>query len=139
MQLKEVMCVDDLKNLGSVDELRAELEKDVSPLKVDAKSYDDIFEAILKLRRYWLPYIKGPFISKQQEYTYYLTKLQGKQRTLALGIDEKHYRDKKAASRWYKKIASIVHPDKGGDHLAFVNLGKLYDVMIEDDGESDER
>ncbi|PHV25605.1 hypothetical protein CSQ93_22900 [Janthinobacterium sp. BJB426] len=134
MQLKEVMSVDDLRKLGSVEIIKMELEKEISPLKIEASSYDEIFEIILKLRRNWVPFIRGPFISKQLEYAYYLTKLEGKQRTLALGVDERHYHDKQFAKRWYKKIANIVHPDKGGDNLAFTELRKLYDVMIEDDG-----
>jgi len=138
MQLKNVMSVDDLRELGSVGEIKEELEKEISPLKIDANSYEDIFEIILELRRNWVPFIRGPFISKQLEYAYYLTKLEGKQRTLALGIDDRHYKDKDVARRWYKKIANIVHPDKGGENLAFTELRKLYDVMIEDDGTGDE-
>ena len=108
------------------------LEEEIRPLKVEASNYEELFNIILKLRRNWLPYIRGPFTSKQQEYIYYLTKLEGKQRNIALGITDDLYGNKKAAKRWFQKIANQVHPDKGGDNNAFILAKKLYDVMIEE-------
>ncbi|GGY29928.1 hypothetical protein [Paludibacterium paludis] len=130
--ISKVKSVDDLRVLGDLPMLVSALEEDISPLKVDVSNYEELFSVVLKLRRNWVPYIKGPFVSKQQEYIYYLTKLEGKQRNVALGITDKLYEDKSAAKKWYKKIANQVHPDKGGDNAAFVVAKKLYEVMIED-------
>lgn len=135
MHPKDVKSVDELKSLGSIDDLIHLLELDLKPLRIGAHTYEELFEVVLKLRRNWVPYIKGPFLSKQQEYIYYLTQLDGRQRSIALGISDRHYADKSAADRWFKKIASLVHPDKGGDDAAFIVAKKLHDVMVESEAD----
>ncbi|WP_143707383.1 hypothetical protein [Uliginosibacterium sp. TH139] len=127
----KVKSVDELRELGDLSTLVDILEKDIDPLRVNVSSYDDLFSVVLKLRRNWLPYIKGPFVSKRHEYIYYLTRLEGKQRNIALGITDRLYEDKSAAKRWFRKIANQVHPDKGGDETAFIVAKKIYEVMIE--------
>ena len=72
------------------------------------------------------------FKSKQAEYLFYLTKLEGKQRNNLLGLTDEHYENKEVAKKWYKEIANYVHPDKTGNKIAFLELKKIYDVLIED-------
>lgn len=50
------------------------------------------------------------FKSKQAEYLFYLTKLEGKQRNNLLGLTDEHYENKEVAKKWYKEIANYVHP-----------------------------
>jgi hypothetical protein len=131
MKFKEVQSVEDLKSAGSIDELIDAIQREIHPLKVDAKSYEELLKVINTLKEKWLPLSEGPFISKQAEYTYYLTKLEGKQRNKALGIVDEYYENPEAAKKWRKKIENYVHPDKGGDRQAFDTLRKLYNVMVD--------
>jgi hypothetical protein len=73
------------------------------------------------------------FKSKQAEYLFYLTKLEGKQRNNLLGLEDSHYEDKEIAKKWYREIANLVHPDKGGNNEAFNTLNKIYQILIEDE------
>ncbi len=132
MHPKDAKSISELIELGPVEDLVAQLEAEISPLKIEADSYEALFDAIRKLRINWVPFLEGPFLSEQKKYIYLLTKLEGKERNVALGITEKHYEDKAAAKKWFKKIANHVHPDKGGDDKAFVIAKGLYDVMVDD-------
>lgn len=129
MNLLKVKTIDDLKLMGSVNEIISEIEKNIAPLKVAANSFEELHNVVVTLRKHWLPFFKGPFVSKQAEYIYYLTILEGKQRNRALGIRDEYYENPEVAKKWYKKIARYVHPDIGGDKRAFTVLNKLYNVM----------
>lgn len=78
------------------------------------------------------------FTSKQAEYIFYLTKLEGKQRNKLLGLKDEHYEDKEVAKKWYREIAKLVHPDKDVENKyeeneAFNTLNKIYQVLIEEE------
>jgi len=73
------------------------------------------------------------FKSKQAEYLFYLTKLEGKQRNDLLGLTDEHYENKELAKKWYRKIAHDIHPDKGGNNEAFNTLNKIYQILIEEE------
>jgi len=78
-------------------------------------------------------YVNDFFKSKEKEFLFYLTKLDGKQRNILLGITEEHYNDKNLAKQWYRDIAKLVHPDKDGTNKAFSVLNELYKIMIDDE------
>ena len=81
---------------------------------------------------------EGPFVSKQAEFIYYLTQLEGKQRNRAIGITDEHYEDTNIAKKWYEEVSQLVHPDKGGGATAFNVLRKLYEVMVDVKEDGDE-
>ncbi|NVN47534.1 hypothetical protein HW542_12055 [Asaia spathodeae] len=72
----------------------------------------------------------GPFVSDEKKFVFYLTKLEGKQRNLFLGITDDMYKNKEKAKKWYWKISKIIRPDLSKNSDAFNELKKLYDVMI---------
>jgi len=86
-------------------------------------------EAVQDIKEYKNDYFK----SKEKEFLFYLTKLEGKQRNKLLGITDEHYADKKLAKEWYKNLSKLVHPDMGGTDEAFNTLQKLYNIMVEDE------
>lgn len=137
MKFQSVQSIEDLKQLGSIKDLVEQLQKLVTPLKVEAKTYEEVFEIVCTLQKSWLSFAKGPFISKQAEYVYYLTQLEGKQRNDAIGITDQHYDDLAVAKKWFKELAQLVHPDKGGNSEAFDVLKKLYDVMVDLEDDAD--
>lgn len=138
MKFDDIDSVEDLKAVGSVSELVFEVQDMVHPLIVKAESYDELFEIICCLQKNWLPMAKGPFISKQSEFVYYLTNLEGAQRNNAIGLTDDLYDDTELAKKWYRSLSQLVHPDKGGDPVAFDVLRKLYDVIIDVEDDADE-
>ncbi len=132
-ELKNIQSIDELKKFGSEEDIKKILEKIVFPLKINACSYQEIYETFKMLQQKHVDFIDGFFKSKQDEYLFYLTKLDGKQRNQLLGLTDEHYENKKLAKEWYKGISHYVHPDKNGDENAFNTLKKLYDILIEKD------
>ncbi len=129
---KSVESLANVKKLGTEQEIIDNLNKIVKPLKVDVTSYEEILEVIKNLKEKHIDFIEGFFKSKQQEYIFYLTKLEGKKRKDLLNITEQFFEDKKLAKKWYKDISKLVHPDKNGDSDAFNNLTELYSDITED-------
>lgn len=138
MELEKIKSVEDLRNAGSISKLVKKIKSLIRPLTIEANTYDELFKIVCCLQKNWLPLVKGPFISKQAEFVYYLTQLEGKQRNVALGITDDLYEDVAKAKKWYKKLSLLVHPDKGGDNKAFVILTQLYDVMMDIKEDDDE-
>ena len=141
MELMNICTLDELKEFGTIDEIKAKIEEIISPLKISSNSFEELLEVILTLKNKWVDIIEGPFISKKEEYIFYLTELDGKNRIRKLGITDKHYEDKEIARKWYRNIAKIVHPDKNNskNDEAFKILNELYKIMTDESGdEADE-
>ena len=136
-QLKKAATPKDLETLGTADEIKACVEGITQPLSVRGSTYEELFAAIEILKEKWTDFIDGPFVSRQAELIFYLTKLEGKQRNKALGITDKHYEDPDHAKRWFRDLSKYVHDDKGGNDLAWRVLKELYDVMIDVEDEND--
>ncbi len=131
MELEKISSVEELRKAGNIPELVKQIKNIISPLTIEVDTYDELFDVVICLQKNWVSFLKGPFISRQAEFIYYLTKLEGKQRNKAIGITDAHYEDTKIAKKWYKEVSQLVHPDKGGDASAFSVLGKLYEVMVD--------
>ena len=131
MEIEKIHSIDDLKDRGSISDLVEKICCLIRPLKVEAKTYEELFEIVSLLQKNWLPLVKGPFISRQAEVVFYLTKLEGKQRNNAIGMSDDIYEDPEKAKEWYRDMRGLVHPDKGGDANAFAILTKLYKVAID--------
>ncbi|WP_265432586.1 hypothetical protein [Aeromonas salmonicida] len=131
MELEEISSVEDLRKAGNIPDLVKQIKNTISPLTIEADTYDELFDVVIFLQKNFVSFIKGPFISRQAEFIYYLTELEGKQRNRAIGITDNHYEDKNIAKKWYKEVSQLVHPDKGGNATAFNVLRKLYEVMVD--------
>lgn len=131
MEIDKIHSIDDLRDCGSISDLVEKICCLIRPLKIEANTYDELFEIVVCLQKNWLPLVKGPFISRQAEVVYYLTKLEGKQRNNALGMSDDVYEDPERAKEWCRDLRGLVHPDKGGDATAFDILMKLYEVAID--------
>lgn len=135
MKISEINSLDDITKYGNSSVLMQDLQKLVSPLKVEAATDEELLAVIRVLRNKWVDLMRGPFISEQHEYIYYLTKLEGKQRNKALGITDEHYEDKNLANRWKKSLAQKVAGDKGGSDEALRILLEIYEALVDDDFE----
>lgn len=135
-ELKEVNTIEELKVIGSVQEIITIIEEIIKPLKIQATTYEEIFGVITLLKSKWSDFIDGYFKDKQEEYIFYLTELEGKQRNKKLGITDRMYEDKTMAKKWYNSIAKKVHPDKccsmENANNAFNVLNEIYKIMCEE-------
>ena len=137
-KFKRIQSIDELKQLGTVEEIKKVLNKIITPLQIKASSYKELFDSLKILQEKHIDFINSPFKSKQDEYLFYLTQLEGGQRNKLLGLTDKHYEDKQLAKKWYKQISNYVHPDKihsykDGKNKAFNILTNIYNVLIEED------
>lgn len=142
MDLKDIKSIDQLKSIGSLDEIKYQIEEMIYPLKVQANDYSELFEAIQKLQEKWTDCASGPFVSRQAEVIFYLTKLDGKLRNDFLGITDDMYGNKELLKSWYRNLVKYVHSDRihgenKGDPKPFQILKKLYEQMTFK-GDSDE-
>jgi len=130
MNIFKISNIDDLKSLGKFSEVKSNLKKIVCPLELKARSWEEIFKVVKLLQEKWIDAIPGPFVSRQAEIIFYLTKLDGKKRNEFLGLAEEHYKDINLAKKWHRSLRKFVHSDrKGGNDAAFIALEKLYKIV----------
>lgn len=134
-KLKSINTLQDLHALGTVQEIICIIDQLISPIKISVSSYEELLPIIVLLKNKWVDLLDTPFTSKREEYLFYLTSLEGKQRNTLIGLTNELYTDKTLAKKWYKSIVKIIQPDVNTDDrtsLAFKTLKSLYDVVIED-------
>lgn len=70
-----------------------------------------------------------PFVSEQAKYIFILTKMDGKQRSDALGVGDDHWEDETVATEWYQRISNII---QGGPNAeaAKHTLTQIYKYMV---------
>lgn len=130
--------IEALKKIGSVTDMLTVLNAAFKPFVLVTEGYDDIFNAVKAIQATWPGQGSEPFISRESEIIFYLTKTDGKLRKKFLGVTDAHYRDRKLAKKWYRGIAQIIHADKiGNDSVPFQTLSKIYEEMTFD-GDCDE-
>lgn len=135
--LKSITNFESFIKLGSFTDIRNRLNEIVAPLKIEANTYEELYEVFRCLLEKWIDFKKGPFVDERAEYAFYLTMLEGKQRNKMLGITDEMYNSPELAKRWYRKVSKLVHPDTGTDktNKAFNVLHQLYKVMTDDSEE----
>lgn len=97
--------------------------------------YEALYEKFLCLKEKWRDFMEGAFIDKRTEYTFYLTKLESKQRNKMLGITDEMYDSPELAKQWHRSIVKLPHLDSasGNNDKAFNILQQLYEVMLDKD------
>ncbi|HEY8034661.1 MAG TPA: hypothetical protein VIF37_03625 [Methylobacter sp.] len=135
MEIHKAESIEDLKSIGTIDEIVSQINHIVAPFKLDAESYEEILKATRLLKEKWCDFKTGPFISEEEKYIFLLTEMDGEKRSEKLGLTDQHYEDKELAKRWFRSIASKIHPDKSSnkDGKAFKALKDIYDILIDYD------
>lgn len=134
-EIAKVKSLNDLKELGSIDDIILKIEKIIYPLRIQANSYDELLICIKCLQENWLSFHNDFFVSKRQKYIYILLEHEGEKREELLGINDDIYSDPKKANRWYKSIASIIRADLGDSDnakKAFQKLHEIYKDLTDD-------
>lgn len=139
MKWYECKNIDELKEIGTFNEIKKLIRTDLPPgVCINLKSWEFTYQSISSLRsifgsspNFYSTAIDG-FISEEEKYLFCLTRLDGANRQDLLGVKREHYRDRNISSKWYKKIAQKIHPDKTHDSrakLAFQALERMYSEM----------
>ena len=129
MNLEQINSVDDLKSLGSVEGISKSIREIIKPLVILPNSYDELFNCIQCLKKYWVPLQKGPFKSKRLEYIYYILEHEGEKREKLLGIDDDVYSDPKKAKVWFRKITQTIRADLADSDDAKKAFQKLQEIF----------
>ena len=140
-----VESLEELKSLGKFRDVCKKIKEDVGEnIKVTGRSWADLYKNIVSFREIIEKISKDNkhhekenteeyFISKIDEYIFYLLELEGELRMKKLGINKSHFTNKKKAKQWRDKISKEIHPDKS-DHEkseeAMAKLNSIYEAMI---------
>lgn len=74
------------------------------------------------------------FKSEKDKIVFLLLEVDGERRNKLLGITDDMYEDKKLATKWYRRLSLIVHPDKMDNNSeAFIELKEIFQVMTDCD------
>ena len=115
MEWFNVKDLEELKQLGSFNEVRAQIK---------AEGFNNLHVS----GRSWGGLLKEYFNSQASEYIFYLTELDGEQRLKKLGVSATHFSSKKAAKTWHNQISKVIHPDVCSHQKAAIAMAKLNDL-----------
>lgn len=139
--IKNITNAEELKNLGSVEDIIAIIEEIIKPIQIKVTSYEDLLEYIKVLRCKWIDFQDDEFFKSQEsKYLFCLTEVDGKRRNEAIGLTDDLYDDKDKAKKWYRNIVKIIRPDIKHDDKtkkAFNELNKLYKTIMNSFEEED--
>lgn len=149
MEWFNVKDLEELKQLGSFNEVRAQIKAEgFNNLHVSGRSWEGLLDSIRHFREtvekiQSLPMnemvncsnetsqpadLSGYFNSRASEYIFYLTELDGEQRLKKLGVSATHFSSKKAAKTWHNQISKVIHPDVCSHQKAAIAMAKLNDL-----------
>lgn len=144
MNLFDVTSVEELKKLGKLSEVRAQLSIIVGPnIKFKASSWLNLFTSIQSIKKLISLgsndedaqkkcndlYFKGD----AERLIYTLLDLDGKTRLDKLGVNRTHYSKKEIADKWRKEISKVIHPDvcvHPNASSAMAELNEMYKEMV---------
>lgn len=129
MNIEKINSVDDLRTLGTVEEISKNIRNIITPLIISSTSYEDLFSCIQCLKKNWIPFQDGYFKSKRLEYIYYILEHEGEKREKLLGINDDIYSDPKKAKVWFKKITQIIRADLADFDDATKAFQKLQEIF----------
>ena len=138
-----VKSVEELKSLGSLKEIRTELQYIIGDdIKIKMNTWENLYNGILSINGL-IERCSGEniirnekdlyFKSEAEKYIYFLLELDGEVQQRKLKINKMHYLNPQVAEKWRNTIAKIIHPDSC-KHIkaeqAMAELNKLYQEMI---------
>ncbi|PIH55810.1 hypothetical protein [Paenibacillus sp. LK1] len=148
MEWVEVKTIEDLKKLGSFNEVKREMANILGEsVLIKGKGWNDLFHTLLSLRKASKKMGNQShtdnlestytneidfFKSDIDQLIFYILKLDGDTRLKYLGISEFFYKNKEIATRWRNRMIKKLHPDICKHPLASEatsEVNKLYEGM----------
>ncbi len=156
MKLYEVQSLDELKKLGSHKDMAAMIKKHIGKeVKIKTRSWQNVYDAICDNRELLRAKLIGRektqtktetdkeavinceyFISKEAEIIFYINELNGESRLNKLGVNKRHFSDKKKATKWRNDLVKKIHPDICSHPRALEatrKLSSIYNEMVIDE------
>lgn len=116
-KLKDCNSVELLRGIGSVESITEAINKDIHPLAVNATTYDELYEAVDKLKKHWDTFGSDDYFKNEHlRYIFALTHMEGEERNKILHLTDGLYENKDEAKKWYREIAKVIHPDLNRDY-----------------------
>lgn len=133
--LGQIATIDDLKKVGSIDDIINIIEDFIKPIKINATSYEELFEYTSFLQNKLKEDSEDIYFkNNRSKYLFCLTQVDGEKRNVVIGLTDDLYENKDKANEWYKKIVKIIRPDINVDEItkaAFKELKDLYDNIMD--------
>lgn len=116
-KLKDCNSVELLCEIGSVEIITEAINKYIHPLTVNATTYNELYQAVDKLKRHWDTFESDNYFkNKHLRYIFALTHMEGEERNKILHLTDELYENKDDAKKWYHEIAKMIHPDLNRDY-----------------------
>lgn len=132
--VKNLKCIEDIKAIGSVEDVINIIEEVIKPIKIKATTYEELFEYIVVLQSRWVDLLEDEFFkSEESKYLFCLTEVDGAKRNKVIGLTDELYEDQEQAKKWYRKVVKIIRPDIKTDERtkkAFNELQKLNTTIV---------
>ena len=138
-KLRNISTIEELKEIGSVENIVKEIENVIKPLSIligkeKKMEYKELFEIVKLLKDKWVGFENNDYFKNERsKYLFCLTEVDGEKRNKYIGLTDNLYHDPELAKEWYYQISKILNPNANPTNKviaeAFNNLKKLYDVI----------
>lgn len=113
MQWYECSNIKELKDIGSLEKIKNEIQEDFcNKISIKSKSIDEVLELVNKIKQFKTNNTSEYFNSDLSQLIFSLTEIDGKNRQKHLKISPLHYKNKELAKKWKKTVASKLHEDR---------------------------
>jgi hypothetical protein len=115
-KIKRCNCVEELRRIGSEEDILDAISKEIFPLAVKATTYEDLYKVVEKLDSHWDTFQRDDYFKNESSrYIFALTHMEGAERNTIIELTDDLYENKDSAKKWYHKISKKIHPDLNGD------------------------
>lgn len=143
MNWVNVESLEELKKLGKFRDVSNKVKNDVGTIgKINRKGWQTLYDSIIIFRESVNKFTKeleensvNPdeyFVSKANEYIFYLLELEGDLRANKLGVTKRHFTNKRIAKQWKNAILKEIQPKvckNSRANEAIKALNSIYESM----------
>ena len=115
-KLKKCDCVEKLNEIGTVENILEAINEEISPLIVNASTYQEIYKALDKLAGHWDTFQCDDYFKNERlKYIFALIYMEGKRRNEIIDLTDDLYENEDKAKKWYRGVVKKIHPDLNMD------------------------
>lgn len=143
MNWLNINSIEELQSLGKFRDVSNKVKNDVGSMgKINRKGWQTLYDSIIIFRESVNKFTKeleensvNPdeyFVSKANEYIFYLLELEGDLRANKLGVTKRHFTNKRIAKQWKNSILKEIRPkvcknSRANEAVAVLN--SIYEEM----------
>jgi hypothetical protein len=152
MNILSISSVEELKSLGTMKSVRADLKKLTgNNIKIKTNTWNNMYLSIIEIRKLINKASNAAvdqsiimdinsedsknedkyFINERKMYIFALAYMYGESRNQLIGLNDSVYENLKNLKKWYRNICKIIdHDDNDVDvKNAFINLRDIYETI----------